>query len=204
MNLTLTVFRRLSLYLHYLKQLPSHVTRISATTLAAELELGEVMVRKELNRVSPTAGRPKVGYEVAELIRSLESCLGYGQLRKAVVVGAGKLGCALMGYEGFTQYGLHIAAAFDINEGIVGNREGGRPVLSMEDLPEFCRQQQIEIGIITVPAAQAQLVCNRLCENGVRAIWCFAPAALNVPKGVTVQYENMAASLAMLSKNLDQ
>lgn len=203
MNLTLTVFRRLSLYLHFLRQLPPEVTRISATTIAAELGLGEVMVRKELSQISAAAGRPKVGYEVSALIKALENFMGYGKLRRAVVIGAGKLGRALMGYEGFTQYGLHIAAAFDINENVIGVQESGRPILSMEDLPEFCRQQQVEIGIITVPATQAQLVCNRLCENGVRAIWCFAPAALSVPEGVSVQYENMAASLAMLSKHLD-
>lgn len=203
MNLTLTVFRRLSLYLHFLRQLPKEVVWISATTIASELGLGEVLVRKELSQVSPAAGRPKLGYEVSGLIKALEKTLGYGKIRRAVVIGAGKLGRALMGYEGFTQYGLHIAAAFDINESVIGIQEAGRPILAMEDLPEFCCQQQIEIGIITVPAAQAQLVCNRLCENGVRAIWSFAPAALSVPEGVTVQYENMAASLAMLSKHLD-
>ncbi|PWM43187.1 MAG: redox-sensing transcriptional repressor Rex [Clostridiales bacterium] len=202
MNLTLTVFRRLSLYLHYLKQLPPEVTRISATTIASDLGLGEVLVRKELSQASAAAGRPKTGYVVASLIHALENFLGYNQLCRAVVAGAGKLGRALMGYDGFTDYGLYIAAAFDINEEIIGTQEAGRPILSMEDLPVFCRQQTVDIGIITVPGIAAQSVCDRLCENGVRAIWCFAPAALSAPEGVLIQYENMAASLAMLSSHL--
>ncbi len=202
MNLTLTVFRRLSLYLHYLKQLPPEVSRISATVIASELGLGEVLVRKELSQASGAAGRPKTGYAVAPLIDALENFLGYNQRCKAVVVGAGKLGRALMGYEGFADYGLHIAAAFDMDEKVIGTQEAGRPILSMEDLPAFCRQQTVEIGIITVPGTSAQEVCDRLCENGVRAIWCFAPAALSAKPGILVQYENMAASLAMLSSHL--
>lgn len=202
MNLTMTVFRRLSLYLHYLKQLPPNVKTISATSIAADLGLGEVLVRKELCFASDFAGRPKTGYMVPQLIDALERFLDYRTPRCAVVVGAGRLGRALMGPGVFADYGLYVAAAFDLNEQIVGTQESGRPILSMEDLPVFCQQQPVEIGIITVPAQQAQQVCDQLCASGVRAIWSFAPAALQVPEGVLVQYEDMAASLAMMACHL--
>lgn len=202
MNLTLTVFRRLSLYLHYLKQLPPDVTRISATTIANALGLGEVLVRKELSQASGAAGRPKTGYVVSTLIRELENFLGYNNLCRAVVIGAGKLGRALMGYEGFSDYGLYISAAFDTDAQVIGTQESGRPILALEDLEQFCKQQPVEIGIITVPKGAAQEVCDRLVACGFRSIWCFAPAALNVPEGVKVHYENMAASLALLTDHL--
>lgn len=202
MNMTLTVFRRLSLYLHYLKQLPPDVTRISATTIANELGLGEVLVRKELSQASGAVGRPKTGYVVSTLIRALENFLGYNDLCCAVVVGAGKLGRALMGYEGFADYGLYIAAGFDTDEAVIGTQESGRPILALEDLEKFCEQQTAEIGIITVPKAEAQAVCDRLVACGFRSIWSFAPVALSVPEGVKVHYENMAASLALLTDHL--
>lgn len=203
MNLTMTVFRRLSLYLQYLKQLPPEVTTVSATTIAADLGLGEVLVRKELCYASDFAGRPKTGYVVSQLIDALERFLGFRASRCGVVIGAGKLGRALMNAGAFSDCGLHIAAAFDINEQLIGVQESGKPILSMEDLPIFCRQQPVEIGIIAVPAPAAQQVCDQLCANGIRAIWSFAPAVLKVPEDVFVQYEDMAATFALLVRRLE-
>ncbi len=202
MNLTLTVFRRLSLYLYYLKQLPQEVTRISATTIANELGLGEVLVRKELRHASGSAGRPKTGYVVAELIRTLENFLGYNTLYRAIVVGAGELGRALMKQEGFSDFGLYIAAGFDTDPAVIGTQAAGRPILSLEKLEEFCEQQPAELGIITVPKSAAQEVCDRLVACGIRSIWSFAPMPLNVPQGVKVHYENLSASLALLTNHL--
>ena len=112
MNVSPKLYTRLPIYLHYLKQLPATVENISATAIAAALDYGDVQVRKDLSAVSGE-GKPKTGYEVAGLIRALESFLGYDQINTAVIVGAGKLGMALYEYSGFAAYGLHIAAAFD-------------------------------------------------------------------------------------------
>lgn len=202
MNLTLTVFRRLSLYLHYLKQLPPEVTRISATIIARDLGLGEVLVRKELSFASSAAGRPKTGYVVSTLIRALENFLGYNQLSRAIVVGAGKLGSALMSYEDAADYGLYVAAGFDTNESLIGTQIAGRPVLAMEDLEQFCRQQPADIAIIAVPKSEAQATCDRLVACGFRSIWSFVPVALRVPEGVLLHYENMSASIALLTHHL--
>lgn len=202
MNLTLTVFRRLSLYLQYLKHLPPEVTRISATTIASDLGLGEVLVRKELSHASSAAGRPKTGYVVSTLIRALENFLGYNNLSRGIVVGAGKLGCALMGSEEFPDHGLYIAAAFDVDESLIGQQVAGRPILSMDDLERFCENQPAGLAILTVPKEVAQSACDRLVACGVRSIWSFAPVTLNVPEGVIVHYENLAASLALLTHHL--
>lgn len=195
------VLKRLPGYLAYLKALPQDApAHISATTLANALGMGEVQVRKDLAAVSD-GGRPKVGYLREALIDDIEQFLGYDNSTDAVLVGAGKLGQALCDYSGFGAYGLHILAAFDIMPSISFTGKG-IPVHYMHQLEEFCRTNKVRMAIITVPDAQAQQVCNRLIDCGIRAIWNFAPVHLEVPEHILVQNENMATSLAVLSMHL--
>ena len=196
--------RRLPRYLSYLKSLGENAPEyISATGIAEALGLGQVQVRKDLALVS-SGGRPKIGYNRAALIADIEQFLGYGNTNDAVLIGAGKLGRALLGYSGFAEYGLNIVAAFDENDAIIGTSKSGKPIMHLSRLGEICRREQIKIGIITVPAEYAQDVCDLLIENGILAIWNFAPKHLNVPDGILVQNENMAASLALLCKHLNE
>lgn len=194
---------RLPIYHHYLerKSIEGQET-ISAPAIAAELQLNEVQVRKDLALVAKTAGKPKTGYQVRELIEDLEEFLGYHNTNQAVLVGAGSLGKALLSYKGFEQYGVEIVTAFDSDGRKINTKIGGKLVLPMEKLENICRRLNIHIGIITVPAEHAQEVCNRLVAGGVRAVWNFAPTHLVVPSHVLVQNENMAVSLAALSKYL--
>lgn len=193
---------RIPIYLEYLKNINRHTGNISATTLAKELGLGEVQVRKDLGAVSG-AGRPKTGYPVEQLIEELEAFLGSGERSSVVIVGAGKLGRALLDYSGFADYGLEIAAAFDIAVQESEKSNSGKPIYSMDCFDDFCKSHPVKIGIITVPAAYAQQVCDRFVQNGIQAIWCFAPCTLCVPPEIPVQYENMALSLAYLNKKID-
>ena len=196
--------KRLPTYLSYLKALPSEASaNISATALAAGLHMGEVQVRKDLALVSD-GGRPKIGYNREHLIADIENFLGYGNSNDAVLIGAGKLGRALLGYGGFAEYGLNIVAAFDANDTLIGTTNGGKPIMHLSRLGEVCQRYKIKIGIITVPAEYAQGVCDLLIENGILAIWNFAPKHLNVPDCILVQNENMAASLALLCKHLTE
>ena len=193
---------RLPAYLNYLKSLPEdEAPNISATIIAEELGLNDVQVRKDLAMIS-SGGRPKVGYITAGLIQDIEQFLGYGNADRAVIVGAGHLGQALLCYHGFSEYGLEVVAAFDADQEKCGIKIDGKPVLPMEKLPDLCRRMNIRMGIITAPAPAAQEVCDRLIESGIMAVWNFAPVHLKVPKNVLVQNENMAYSLAVLSKHL--
>ena len=197
-----SVLKRLPGYLTYLKSLPEDgPANISATALAAALSMGEVQVRKDLALVSD-GGRPKVGYLRENLIADIEQFLGYDNTTEAVLIGAGKLGRALLGYSGFAEYGLEIVAAFDTNEAIGGEMESGKPIYAISRLPRFCKERKVLMGIIPVPAAAAQEVCDLLIANGIKAVWTFAPAHLDVPPHILVQYENMATSLAVLSVHL--
>ena len=176
---------------------------VSATMVAEALGLNDVVVRKDLSAVSKK-GRPKVGYVRIELIRELEGFLGYDNSQDAVLVGAGRLGQALLGYSGFPQYGLNILAAFDDDPALAGAEVAGKKVLPMDKLPGLCRRVGVHIGIITVPGEHAQAVCDQLIKSGILAVWNFANAHLQVPEGILVQNENMAVSLALLSNHLKE
>ncbi len=201
--LTVQTLQRLPYYLHYLKAARSRGEKtVSASAMAAELKLGDVLVRKDIALVSSVGGKPKTGYSVEELIRDVETCLGYNNTMDAVLVGVGSLGRALLGNSEFRRYGLNIVAAFDIDEAVIGNVYHGKKVLSAEEIAPLCERMHVHIGIIAVPADFAQNVADLLVSCGVRAIWNFALVKLNVPSGVLVQDENLAASLAILSQHL--
>ncbi len=197
------MLERLPLYLHYLKTLDGAQDEyVSAPIIARAVGLGEVQVRKDLNAVSG-AGKPKVGYNTAELIDRLESFLGYKNKRKAVIVGAGKLGKALFNYEGFKEYGLSILAAFDGAMDTVTDCGDGKKIYPMSEFTAFCKREKVKIGIITVPAAAAQEVCDLMVESGILAVWNFAPMGIKAPQNILIRNENMASSLALLSAHLN-
>lgn len=195
------VLKRLPGYLSYLKAIPDGASAyISATALASALGMGEVQVRKDLAMVSD-GGRPKIGYLRSSLIDDIEQFLGYDNTTDAVLIGAGKLGQALLDYTGFAEYGVRILAAFDICP-VADCTSGGKPILPMDQLKSFCDGHKVRMGIITVPAPHAQGVCDQLIACGIRAVWNFAPTHLDVPANILVQNENMATSLAVLSMHL--
>ena len=196
-----SVLKRLPGYLSYLKSIPEGtMPYISATALANALGMGEVQVRKDLAQVSD-GGRPKIGYLRESLMEDISQFLGYDNTTDAILVGAGKLGQALLGYSGFKAYGLNILAAFDAEPAQERGVEG-KPIYPMGKMESFCRTNKVLMGIITVPAKYAQEVCDQMIRCGIKAVWNFAPTHLDVPAGILVQNENMATSLAVLSMHL--
>ena len=190
-NLTRAMLGRLPGYVRYLRTYSG--THISATTMAKALGLGEVQVRKDLSTVCG-GGKPKVGYCTQALLSALEDTLRHTQTSAAVIVGAGRLGTALLGFEGFDS--PEIIAAFDTT---VTGTVAGKPILPMTDLRSFCQLHDVRIGIITVPVSEAQSVCDALVKSGISAIWNFAPTKLHVPEKVILRQENLALSLAHLN-----
>ena len=201
-NVTKATLGRLPQYLQFLNGLPpGQYDHISATTIAKMLSLGEVQVRKDLAAVSGL-GKPKVGYLTSELISDLEDALGCKKLTPAILVGAGKLGRALLEYNGFEEYGVQIVAAFDCNEQVFRYNQTSKDILPIKQLKEFCTKNKIKIGIITVGSGSAQTVCDEMLESGITAIWNFAPCQLNVPNDILVKQENLALSLAYLNSQI--
>lgn len=191
---------RIPVYLKFLESLPQDVETVSATTIAKVLGFGEVQVRKDLGAICGS-GKPRIGYTVSNLKESLESLID-SRNGKTVIVGAGKLGRALLDYGGFSDYGLDILAAFDTD--VSQNNASGKPILPIDGLHDFCKENNVSIGVIAVPAKAAQEVCDKLCQSGIKAIMSFAPCKLTAPKGVAIQYENMALSLAHLKTQIKQ
>lgn len=191
---------RLPVYLNYVKSLPESTQNISATQMAKALGLGDVMVRKDLAKVS-SGGRRKLGYLRENLIADIERFLDVPMCTDAVVIGAGRLGQALLDYEGFGKSGLNILAGFDLNESVRYTTDG-KPIYPIGQLRDFCRKNYIRIAVITVPSGQAQITCDLAIESGISAIWNFAPIHLRVPGDVILQNENLAASLTALRMQL--
>lgn len=201
--LSIQAFRRMPYYLQYLRQLQKDgAAAVSAPQAAEHFGFTEAQVRKDFASVSSARGRPKQGFELARLIRDIEAVLGYHNADHAVLVGVGSLGRSFLQYGGFATYGIAIDMAFDADPNLAGQSVCDVPVFPGERISELCRRMKIPIGIITVPANQAQVVCDQLIAGGVQALWNFAPVHLHVPDGILVQNENLAASLALLSRRL--
>ncbi len=181
------------------KMIANGVASVSSAKLAKELDLGEVQVRKELALVSG-AGKPRIGYDAKKLLHDIKSFLGEDKPSEAIIIGAGRLGCALLGYENFEDVGVCIKSAFDIlrTELSVDDKN----IYPLSKLRSYCEENHVDIGIITVPASAAQEACELLLSVGIRAIWNFAPITLDVPDGVAVINEKLAISLSQLRQQI--
>jgi len=195
--------RRLPVYYRSLQEMmTAGVAQVSCADLARILGLDPTQVRKDIE-MTGIVGKPRVGYPLGDLVRWIENFLGWNRPKTAVLAGAGSLGSALLGYEKFRSHGMQIVAAFDIDPGKIGQRIHGREVQPLMFLPDFVRQAHTLVGVIATSAAAAQSVTDLMVSAGIRAIWNFAPAHLQVPERVILQNEDLYHSLASLSFKLE-
>jgi redox-sensing transcriptional repressor len=188
---------RLSVYLRVLAELSAQgVDTIASDELARRCETSAAQVRKDLSFFG-TFGKRGKGYAVRELLRALRGILGLERRWKVALVGAGKIGAALLAYQDFRRQGFDIVAVFDSDAAKVGAEWHGL-VVSADDVMEAALGG-IDIVIVAVPAESAQSVVDRVVASGVRAILNFAPAKLRVPDGVSLKTVNMAMELEGLS-----
>ncbi len=194
--------RRLPLYLAYLKQQDhGEDNNISCTNIAQALNLIPIQVRKDL-AYTGIVGRPKTGYNAAKLRTSIENFLGWDNRSDALLFGAGHLGLALLSYAGFSDYGINIVAAVDSDPAKAGQTINGKKIIPLHKAASLITRLHIHIGILAVPAQAAQETADMIVKAGIRAIWNFAPVKVTVPPDVILQHENLASSLAVLSKKL--
>ncbi len=191
--------RRLSLYLRVLEQTAQRgLATISSDALAEDGGTTSAQVRKDLSFFGSFGKRGR-GYDVAELVTQLREILGLGREWKVYIVGAGKIGAALVSYRGFSERGFRVLAIYDNNPQLVGRMIDGIGVRSMAELARDAVREAPEIAVITVPAEYAQTVADLVVSSGIRAIMNFAPAPLHVPPTVTVKSVNMALELEGLA-----
>lgn len=194
-----STIRRLSLYLRFLEQA---TTQGRATISSGELaKLGgttSAQVRKDLSFFG-SFGKRGLGYAVPELASRIRDILGLQRGYRVVLVGAGRMGGALVQYQGFKQRGFHIAAIYDQDARKIGSRWNGLVVRDVRHLEADLKKERSDIAIVATPADSAQLVVDRLVRCGVKAILNFAPVPLAVPADVQVKHVNMALELETLS-----
>ncbi len=191
--------KRLSLYLRELETgPPPDQPTISSKQLGAALGLTDAQVRKDLAYFGQF-GHPGIGYEVSELTDRLRQILRTDRTWNTAVVGAGRVGRALMAYERFRQKGFEIVAVFDSDPAVIGQEIAGHRVRLMADLPGLVKQRDIKIGIITVPADAAQGVADALIDAGVPGILNFAPVRLEVRDAVSIASVDFSVSLEQLA-----
>jgi redox-sensing transcriptional repressor len=194
--------RRLPAYLRLLYGLQAQGRdQISCTHIADDLGLVSVQVRKDL-AITGIVGKPKVGYRIGELISTIEEFLGWNNTQDAFLIGAGSLGSALLGYEGFHEFNFEVLAAFDVDSNKIGKCIHGKEVFPMEKLPDLVRRMHVLIGILAVPSTSAQEAADAMVNAGIRAIWNYTSVSLRVSDDVIVEDTKLSASLAALSSRL--
>ena len=191
--------RRLSLYLRVLEQAAARGQQtISSDALAEDGGTTSAQVRKDLSFFGSFGKRGR-GYDVGELVSRLQDILGLGREWKVYIVGAGKIGAALVSYRGFAERGFRVLAIYDNNPQLVGRMIDGVGVRSMSQLEHDAARENPDIAVITVPAEHAQAVADRVVGAGISAIMNFAPVPIHVPGKVTVKSVNMALELEGLA-----
>lgn len=194
--------RRLSLYLQYLEQTRDQGRpTVSSEELARRSGATSAQVRKDLSFFG-SFGKRGMGYEVSALVTRLREILGLERGYRVVLVGAGKIGGALVHYEGFRRRGFEVSAIYDRDPKKIGSRSNGLVVRDVKQLEADLKKEPTDIGIVVTPAEAAQEVADRLVRAGVKALLNFAPVQLKVPRDVEVKTVNMAQELEALSYSL--
>lgn len=190
--------RRLPWYLAYVKLLQAQgETVVSSTFIAKSIGVDPALVAKDLSYVA-ISGKTRVGYEVAEMIEVLEEFLGFTSTHKAYIFGVGNLGASLLQDKGLSQYGLEVVGGFDVNPDLVGRELYGVPIYHLDEFPRH-KNDDVPIGILTVPVDKAQEVTSKILEDGgIKAIWNFTPFRIIVPEGIVVQNTSIYAHLAVM------
>lgn len=196
--------RRLPTYLFLLKQLRNQgVMNISAPKIGRQLKYDSTQVVKDLAYTN-VSGKPRIGYNIFEVIQALEDFLGFNRPNDAFLIGTGKLGSALMAYQGVRDLGVKVIAGFDNSPNKVGKQIEGVFVLHMDKLKEMVDRLHVTIAILCVPEEVAQRVCDQLVRYGIKAIWNLTPVYLTAPDEVIIQNTSMYSNVAVMLNKLKE
>lgn len=199
-----STIRRLSQYLRLLKEFEAQGdATVSSRALATRGGTTSAQVRKDLSFFG-SFGKRGLGYAVPELMAHLREILGLDRRYRVAVVGAGRIGSALIGYRGFAERGFDIVAVFDNDPARVGHSWNGLPIRDVATLEPVLAAQPVEMAVLATPAEPAQGLVDRLVGAGVRAILNFAPEQLVVPPEVAIKTVNLAFELETLSYALTE
>lgn len=195
--------RRLPWYLSNVKLLKEKGEQyVSSTQISKDINVDSSQIAKDLSYVK-ISGRTRVGYDIDELIHVLEEFLGFTNMHKAFLFGAGSLGRALLGDSGLRQFGLDIVAAFDVNPQLVGTSVNDIPIFHIKEFMQKMGEFGVNIGVLTVPINIAQQVTDEMIAGGIKAVWNFTPFRIRVPEHIVVQNTSLYAHLAVMFNRLN-
>jgi len=197
MGISVSTLRRLPAYLRILKSYDEEY--ISSTTIADKLNLNSIQVRKDLACISSVEGKAKLGFNTKQLVKDIEAYLDINNTTDVIVVGAGRIGQALMHYNNFENK-VNIVMGFDSDLRKCDNKK----IFPISKLNNLVKRMNIHVAILSVPTSKAQEVCDLLVNAGIKGIWNFTSVYLNVPDDVVVKNEDLSASLMLLVKQLKE
>ncbi len=198
-EIPLPTLKRLPLYYTiFFEALEAGKTYISSYDIAETLGIDKTQVRKDI-ALTGYIGKPKVGYEIKGFMEHLDRFLGLREEKRAIVIGAGNLGGAIIRYPGLAKYGFALVGVFDADSLKIGRRVGEHTVRSVDGLDDFIRVERVQLAILSVPGEAAQGVSDRIVSAGIQGIWNFTPVQLKVPAHVAVWNQNLTASFLTLS-----
>ncbi len=196
------VINRLTLYHCILQDFIDKGNKyISSKQIATLLKIDDSQVRKDINLLNKS-GKSRVGYIVTELKKSIETTLGFAKTKRAYIIGAGNLGMALAKYDNFTSYGLNIIGLFDNDNNKIGKEVNNKKILDIKQLPEFTKDNNVDIAILTVPGKFAQSTADYLIKSKIKYIWNFTPTVLDVPTDIQVWNENLMGNFLQFTYNI--
>lgn len=197
------VVRRLPIYLRFLNELSlSNILTVSSQDLGEKLDLNPAQIRKDLAYFGDF-GRKGVGYNVDYLIEKIRQILKLDKMMNVALVGTGNLGRALCNYSMYIKDNMRIVAVFDADDSKKGTLINHLEVKPMGELEECVQKLDITLGIITVPATEAQSVADQFVASGIRGILNFAPVVLKATPGVRIHHADFTADLLSLAYYMD-
>lgn len=198
-NISMAVIKRLPKYHRYLTELlKNDVDRISSKELSEKIGFTASQIRQDLNCFGDF-GQQGYGYNVSDLYNQIRNILGLTKVYKTVIIGAGNIGQAIANYIRFDKIGFKLESLFDANPKLCGLKIRDIEIRDVDFLPDYLKQNSIDIGIICVPQNNAQKVCDVLVKSGVKGIWNFAPVDLVVSDDIKVENVHLSDSLLTLS-----
>lgn len=197
------VVRRLPVYLRYLQGLQDlNIKTVSSYDLGQKLDMNPAQIRKDLAYFGEF-GRKGIGYEVSYLVEKIKQILKLDRELNVALIGAGHLGIALSNYNRYTKEKMQIVAIFDNDPKKVGVSVGNLAIQHLDALEQVAQERDVRIGMITVPATEAQKVADRLVEAGVKGILNFAPVSLRVPSDIHVRNADLTTELQTVAYFLE-
>ena len=194
-----TTVRRLTKYYRYIEELDSQdVQVVSSCTLGKMMNISPSLIRQDFNTIGEF-GRQGHGYQLKTLKKEIGDFLGINKVHNMIVIGAGNLGQTLANYDGFSKVGFPINALFDINPKLIGMKINGIEIIDLDNLKDFIKHNNINIGILCVRKHCVQQMTDRLVDAGIKGIWNFSATDIDVPDDVKVENVNFSNSLFTLS-----